>query len=62
MLCIFETPCIVILLIFLQFLVDYCKNDEGAKRHVSVELAVCEDMVKLLPLKLEKLKHEVQQQ
>jgi hypothetical protein len=42
--------------------VDYCKNDQGAKKHVSVELAVCEDMVKLLPLKLEKLKHEVQQE
>jgi hypothetical protein len=62
MLCISETPVIVILLIFLQFLVDYCKNDEGAKQLVSVELAVCEDMVKLLPLKMEKLKHEVQQQ
>ncbi|PNF37182.1 KIF1-binding protein [Cryptotermes secundus] len=45
-----------------QFLVDYCRNDEGAKKYVSVELAVCEDMVKLLPLKLEKLKHEVQQE
>lgn len=41
---------------------DYCKDDKDARKHVSVELVVCEDMVKLLPLKLERLKQEVEQQ
>ncbi|PSN57546.1 KIF1-binding protein [Blattella germanica] len=45
-----------------KFLVDYCKNDKDAKSQVSVELVVCEDMVKLLPLKLERLQREVQEQ
>ncbi|KAJ4426195.1 hypothetical protein ANN_27004 [Periplaneta americana] len=42
-----------------KFLVDYCKNDKEAKKHVSVELVVCEEMVKLLPLKLERLQREL---
>lgn len=45
-----------------KFIVDYCKNDKEAKNQVSVELVVCEDMVKLLPLKLEKLQRELQEQ
>lgn len=44
-----------------KFLVDYCKNNPDARKHVSVEFAVCEEMVQLLPLKLEKLKHEIHQ-
>lgn len=40
---------------------DYCKNNQDARKQVSVELAVCEEMVQLLPLKLEKLKHEMHQ-
>jgi len=41
--------------------VDYCKSNQDARKHVSIELAVCEEMVQLLPLKLEKLKHEIHQ-
>lgn len=39
----------------LQFIVDYCEKSETARKEMSVELGVCQDMVKLLPLKLEKL-------
>ena len=48
--------------IFSQFIVDYCKNDTEARNQVSVELVVCEDMVKLLPLKLESLQREMPEQ
>ncbi|KDR21661.1 KIF1-binding protein-like protein [Zootermopsis nevadensis] len=45
-----------------KFLVDYCNHDKDARKHVSLEVAVCEDMVKLLPLKVQRLTLEVQQE
>ncbi|KAJ9590781.1 hypothetical protein L9F63_016167, partial [Diploptera punctata] len=45
-----------------KFIVDYCKTDKEARNQVAVEVVVCEDMVKLLPLKLERLQRELQEE
>nr|CAD7259319.1 unnamed protein product [Timema shepardi] len=43
-------------------LVTYCDSHKDAREQLSVELSVCEEMVKLLPLKLEKLRRELNTQ
>ncbi|XP_051162908.1 KIF-binding protein [Leptopilina boulardi] len=42
-----------------SFLVNYCERDSNAKDLMAVELSVCKDFVKLLPLKISKLKLEI---
>ncbi|XP_047119876.1 KIF-binding protein [Schistocerca piceifrons] len=42
-----------------QFIVDYCEKHESGRQKMSVELGVCQEMVQLLPLKLEKLTQDV---
>ena len=41
-----------------QFVVDYCKRNPSSKNLVKVELDICEEMVVLLPHKMEKLRRE----
>lgn len=45
----------IIIFSFLQFVVDYAEKHETAAGVVGTELGVARDMVKLLPLKLEKM-------
>ncbi|XP_043469147.1 KIF-binding protein-like [Leptopilina heterotoma] len=42
-----------------SFLVNYCERNSNAKELMHVELSVCKDFVKLLPLKISKLKLEM---
>lgn len=41
-----------------QFIVDYCKRNPSSKLLVKSELEICEEMVVLLPHKMEKLRRE----
>ena len=41
-----------------QFVVDYCKRNPSSKDLVKTELDICEEMVVLLPHKMEKLRRE----
>ncbi|XP_011496932.1 PREDICTED: KIF1-binding protein homolog [Ceratosolen solmsi marchali] len=41
------------------FVVNYCKNDLKAAELMSVELNICKDFVKFLPIKMNKLVHEI---
>lgn len=45
-----------------SFLVNYCERNSNAKELMHVELSVCKDFVKLLPLKISKLKLEMSNQ
>ncbi|KAG8243443.1 hypothetical protein J6590_045294 [Homalodisca vitripennis] len=40
---------------YYQKVVEYCQRHEGAKDSVSAELSACQDIVSLLPLKINKL-------
>ncbi|CAK1551170.1 unnamed protein product [Leptosia nina] len=42
-----------------QAIVDICTNDEIAAKMMSVELSLCQEMVKILPIKLKKLETEL---
>ena len=41
-----------------QFVVDYCKRNPDSKNLVKTELEICEELVVLLPHKMEKLRRE----
>ncbi|XP_075225325.1 KIF-binding protein [Lycorma delicatula] len=38
-----------------KMVVDYCEVNENAKQHIAMELSVCVEMVKLLPVKMLKI-------
>ncbi|XP_046663562.1 KIF-binding protein [Homalodisca vitripennis] len=44
---------------YYQKVVEYCQRHEGAKDSVSAELSACQDIVSLLPLKINKLAETV---
>lgn len=43
-----------------QYIVDYCKRHHKAAECMHAELEVCEEMVALLPLKMEKIRQEAE--
>lgn len=42
-----------------SFLVNYCERDSNAKELMQIELSICKDFVNLLPLKISKLRLEI---
>lgn len=45
---------------YFKEIVDYCQNHPEVKEVVSEELPLCQEMVRLLPVKIEKMKAELQ--
>ena len=43
-----------------KHVVDYCKTNPEAKNYIEQELSICEEMVLLLPRKLQKMQQELQ--
>lgn len=43
-----------------QYIIDYCKRHHKAAECMRAELEVCEEMVALLPLKMEKIRQEAE--
>jgi len=44
-----------------QEIVDYCQRNPSAAGVVSKELVLCQEMVTLLPIKIQKMKMELQE-
>ena len=42
-----------------KILVNYCEKNPDAQNLMTVELSICKDFVKLLPVKIQKLNEEI---